>query len=144
MGTDRWLWFFLLIAVAMGLQLMLTGRQVMAFTRKVHELRQHGRVAIGLGGRKWWGRKVYVALAVDDHGEVVRAIRLRGITQLAHAKPAPHYTGLTLAHLAGDGVVPGCGEIERAAARQAAQTLSAADGWPTADGAPRGRETRTS
>ena len=142
--TDRWLWFFVLIALAMGLQLMLTARQAMAFTRSVHDLRLSGRVAIGLSGRKWWGRKVYVALAVDPDDIVVRAIRLRGLTQFAHSKPAPRYTGLTVSYLAGDGVVPGCGDIERAAARQAAQTLSAAGGSPTADGATKGRETSTS
>jgi DNA-binding transcriptional regulator of glucitol operon len=142
--SDQWLWVFVLIAVAMGLQLMLTARQAMAFTRAVHELRRSGTVAIGLHGRRWWGRKVYVALAVDPESIVARAIRLRGITQFAHAKPAPHYTGLTVSYLAGQGVVPGCGDIERAAARQAAQTLSAAGGSPTADGATKGRETSTS
>jgi DNA-binding transcriptional regulator of glucitol operon len=142
--SDQWLWVFVLIAIAMGLQLMLTARQAMAFTRAVHELRQSGTVAIGLSGRRWWGRKVYVALAVDRENIVVRAIRLRGLTQFAHAKPAPHYTGLTVDYLAGDGVVLGCGDIERAAARQAAQTLSAAGGSPTADGATKGRETSTS
>ena len=142
--NDRWLWAFVLIAVAMGLQLTLTARQAMAFTNAVHELRRSGRTAIGLSGRKWWGRKVYVALAVDPESIVVRAIRLRGLTQFAHAKPAPHYTGLTVSYLAGHGDVPGCGDIERAAARQAAQTLSAAGGSPTADGATKGRETSTS
>jgi DNA-binding transcriptional regulator of glucitol operon len=138
--SDQWLWVFVLIAVAMGLQLMLTARQAMAFTRSVHELRQSGRVAIGLSGRRWWGRKIYVALAVDPQDEVVRAIRLRGLTQFAHAKPAAHYTGLTVEHLAGEDLVRGCGDLERAAARQAARTLSAAGGMPTADGATKGRE----
>jgi DNA-binding transcriptional regulator of glucitol operon len=140
MNDAQLLAFFVLIAVALGLQLVLSTAQAMAFTRAINQLRRHGRVGVGMGGGKWFGRKVYVAVAVDSSGLVVRAIRLRGISQFARARETSRFTGWSPARLASDEEIPGCSRPERAAARQAAQTLDAAGGMPTASGAPGGEE----
>lgn len=146
--------FFIAIALALSVQLFLTARQSQAFMRQVTELRRHGRVAIGLGRRHWFGRKVYVALAATSNGRVTHAILLRGVTQFARAKPAPNLVGVTLRTLASEKPVPGCGRLERAAAQQAATTLrgspepptgspeprSTAGGWHPTGGADQGRE----
>jgi DNA-binding transcriptional regulator of glucitol operon len=136
----QYFWFFLAIAVAMGLQLYFTALQSKAFMGKVMALRAKGSVAIGLGGRRYIGRRAYVALAMDGEGRVVEALRLRGITQFARAKPAPRLVGVTIKRLAGDGPIPGIDAIDRAAARQAAQTLNTSGGWQPTGGVEKGKE----
>ena len=133
-------WFFLVLAAAMGLQLWLAAIQSKAFMRAVRALRSQGYVAIGLGGRKTFGRRAYVALAADSGGRVVDAVVLRGITQFARPRPLPAVVGLRLGLLAGDRAVDGISTLERAAARQAAQTLNTSGGWRPTGGAEDGKE----
>jgi DNA-binding transcriptional regulator of glucitol operon len=132
-------WFFVAIAIMLALQLYGASRQSRAFMAQVMALRASGRVAIGLGGKRWLGRKAYVALAVQD-ARVVEAVVLRGLTQFARAKPAPQLVGHTLNKLAGKRSIPGIDAIERAAARQAAETLKASGGWQPTGGATQGKE----
>jgi glucitol operon activator protein len=136
----QYFWFFLALALALGFQLYLTAQQSKHFMAEVRRLRQNGTVAIGLGGRKWLGRKAYVALSVDPSRRVIEAVVLRGITQFARPKPAPHLVGWTTKRLAGKASVPGADKIERAAARQAAETLNASGGWQPTGGAVQGKE----
>jgi len=137
-------WFFLALALAMGVQLYYTAQQTKRFMGEVRRLRGQGTTAIGLGGRKWLGRKVYVALAVDENGPdgcVVDAVVLRGITQFAKPKPAPYLVGRTTAYLVDEATdVDGADALARAAARHAAQTLSASGGWQPTGGAGQGKE----
>jgi DNA-binding transcriptional regulator of glucitol operon len=138
--TAEYFWFFLALALAMALQLYYTAQQTKRFMAEVRRLRGSGRVSIGLGGRKWLGRKVYVALAADADGLVVDAILLRGLTHLAKPRPAPRLVGRTTTELASDTAVEGVGTLERQAARQAAETLNASGGWQPTGGAVQGKE----
>lgn len=131
--------FFGALAAAMALQLWSAAGQSKAFLRAVNGMRAQSTVAIGLGGRKLIGRKAYVALAVKD-GRIVDALVLRGLTTFARQKHAPAYVGMSLKKLAGDSAVPGLDAIERQAARQAAQTLSASGGWQPTGGVEQGKE----
>ena len=133
--TGQLFWVFGALAAAMGLQLYLSAQQAKAFMAATRELRGKGRVAIGLGGRKSFGRRVYVALAADSGGRVVDAIVLRGLTQFARPRPLPSMVGLRLGMLAGPLDVDGSDALERAAARQAAQTLNTSGGWRPTGGA---------
>lgn len=135
----QYFWFFLALAVMMALQLWGASKQSKAFLQQAFALREKGNVAIGLGGRKLFGRKAYVALAARD-GRVVEAVVLRGLTQFARGRSAPHLVGHTLRKLAGDQSIPGIDAIERAASRQAAQTLNASGGWQPTGGVEQGKE----
>jgi glucitol operon activator protein len=132
----QYFWFFLAIAGALGLQLFFSARQAKAFMAGVRSIRGKGRrVGIGMGGRKTFGRRLYVAVAADSAGRVVDAIELRGITQFARPKPLPALVGHRLGMLAGPSDIPGCDSLERDAARQAAQTLNTSGGRQPAGGA---------
>ena len=65
---------------------------------------------------------------------MVDAIVLRGLTQFARPKPLPALVGHRLGMLAGPSDVPGCDPLQRAAARQAAQTLNTSGGRQPAGG----------
>jgi DNA-binding transcriptional regulator of glucitol operon len=136
----EYFWFFLALAVALGGQVYLSARQAKSLMTEVARLRRSGRVAIGLGGRKWLGRKAYVALCMDSNRRVIDAVVLRGLTQFARPRPAEYLVGLTTKRLAASGDVPGADTIERQAARQAAQTLNASGGWQPTGGVKRGEE----
>ena len=135
----QFFWFFLAIAVMLALQLWGASKQSKAFLSQVMAMRSQGNVAIGLGGRKWLGRRAYVALAARD-GRVVDAIVLRGMTQFARGKKADRLVGITTRKLAGDSSIPGVDSIERDGARQAAKTLNASGGWQPTGGAEQGKE----
>ena len=140
----QYFWLFLAIALALSLQIFFSSRQAKAFMAAVRSIRGKGRrVGIGLGGRKTCGRRVYVALAADSAGRVVDAVVLRGLTQFARPKPLPALVGHRLGMLAGPADVPGCDAMERAAARQAAQTLNTSGGRQPAGGAEDGKEGAT-
>lgn len=138
--TGNLFWFFVALVAAMSGQIYLSARQGKALMAAVRELRGKGRVAIGLGGRRSFGRRVYVALAADVGGRVVDAVVLRGLTQFARPRPLPAMVGHRLGMLAGPNDVDGCGPLERAAARQAAQTLNTSGGWRPTGGAEDGKE----
>ena len=137
---SQYFWFFLALAVMLGLQLYLAARQSKVFMASVRELRGKGSVAIGVGGRTFLGRRAYVALAAGRDGRVVDAVVLRGITQFARPRPLPRVVGLRVRRIAGPNAIEGCDAIERAAARQAAQTLNTSGGRQPAGGAEDGKE----
>ena len=136
----EYFWFFLALALALGGQTYLSARQAKSLMAEVARMRGTGTVAIGLGGRKWLGRKAYVALCVDSGRRVTDAVVLRGVTQFARPRPAEYLVGCTTKRLAGTADVPGADTIERQAARQAAQTLNASGGWQPTGGVRRGEE----
>ena len=135
----QYFWFFTAVAIMLALQLWGASKQSKAFLKQALDLRAQGNVAIGLGGRKLFGRKAYVALAARD-GKVVDAVVLRGLTQFARGKQAPHIVGQSVKKLAGEASIPGIDAIERAGARQAAQTLNASGGWQPTGGVEQGKE----
>ena len=82
-------WYVLLLLAVVGgwvVQLYFTYRQSTAFMADVRELRQHGLVSIGIGGKRYRGGRAYVAMAVQD-GAVTKAITLHGWTTFARAQP---------------------------------------------------------
>lgn len=135
----QYFWFFLVIALALAVQIYYTGVQSKALMAEVRALRARGTVSVGVGGRRYIGRRAYVAIAVAPDGRVVDAIVLRGITQFARPKPAPKLVGATLKKLIGKSSLPGVDAIERAAARQAAELMNASGGWQPTGGA-KGKE----
>lgn len=136
----QYFWFFLAIAAALAVQIYFTGVQSKAFMAAIRQLRSKGRVSVGVGGRRYIGRRAYIGIAVDENNRVVDALVLRGVTQLARPRPAPRLVGLTVAKLAGKASLPGVDAIERAAARQAAELMSASGGWQPTGGAEKGKE----
>jgi DNA-binding transcriptional regulator of glucitol operon len=122
-GISGWLAFiFGLIAVMWVFQLYLTYQQAMRFNDTLKPLRQHGRTAVGLGGRRYRGGRAFVALA-HQGDDVVDARVMTGLTVFAKPIPAPELIGLSLTQLAGDEPIPGLKDKVRSAARMAAKTL---------------------
>lgn len=121
-------WLLAAVVAGMGVQAVLTLRQGRAFTAATRQLREHGAVAIGQGGRRYRGGRAYVALASDPAGVVTEAIVLRGWTTFARAEPLPAVRGKRLSRLAGSGDLPPLRPNEREAAREAAQVLRASLG----------------
>jgi DNA-binding transcriptional regulator of glucitol operon len=116
------LWFWLIAAVVAGwmVQLYLTYQQATAFNAQVKTLRRSGTVSVGVGGRRYRGGRVFVAIAVDDADVVRDAITLQGFTTFARARPLPALRGQQVRRLGGDGDVPELSRQQREAARQAA------------------------
>ncbi len=131
--------WILLAAVVLGwmLQLWLTGRQTVAFSRATSRLRGLGTVAVGKGGRRYRGGVAFVALATDGR-RVTGAVVLRGMTTFARPADAPALVGLRLGVVAGDRPLQGLPDNERAAARSAAGMLRAARGTVPASTATSG------
>jgi DNA-binding transcriptional regulator of glucitol operon len=116
-------WVLLVLATGWILQLGMAWRQARRFTAAVTALRrQGGRVAIGMGKRRF--RKSYVALAVEGV-TVVRALVLTGTTVFADARPEPLLAGRRVSDLARGRPVPGLSAPLHAAAVQAAGFLTA-------------------
>jgi glucitol operon activator protein len=118
-------WYiFLLLAVVGGwvVQLWFTYRQSTAFMADVRQLRQHGTVSIGIGGKRYRGGRAYVAMAVQD-GVVTKALTLYGWTTFARAKDLPALAGWKVNQIKGDREIPGLSSQQRLAARQAAELL---------------------
>jgi DNA-binding transcriptional regulator of glucitol operon len=116
-------WVLLVLAAGWLLQLGMAWRQARRFTAAVAALRrQGGRVAIGMGRRRF--RKSYVAIAVEGV-TVIRALVLTGTTVFADARPEPLLAGQRVTDLARGRVPPGLPEPIRAGATQAAGFLTA-------------------
>lgn len=120
------MWALLLLgAVVAGsvVQTFMTSRQQVAFAADLDQLKTQGRVAVGRGGRRYLGGKVYVALAADPAGVVTGALVLRGFTTFARARDLTVLTGLRVSRLATDVDVPGIAPAERQAVVEAATAL---------------------
>jgi DNA-binding transcriptional regulator of glucitol operon len=115
----------LLAAVVAGwvVQLYLSYQQSMAFNRDVTALRKHGTVSVGVAGRRYRGGRAFVAIAVDEHGKVVDAISLSGLTTFARSRPIPGLRGVKVNQVKGDREITGLTRQQRDAARQAATLL---------------------
>ena len=81
------------LAIALGLQLFLTGLQTKRFYARIKEIRNDGLISVGLEGGMWSGR-IYAVLVVDDKKRVVHAERLSGMTIFANLVPVPELIGL--------------------------------------------------
>jgi glucitol operon activator protein len=125
------IWFWLIAAVVAGwmVQLYVTYQQATAFNARVRALRDHGRVTVGAGGKRYRGGRAFVALAVSDEGVVAKALTLQGLTTFARGRDLPGLRGLNVRRLGGQQDVPGLSRQQREAARQAATLfLEARDG----------------
>jgi glucitol operon activator protein len=111
------------IAAGICIQAFLTYRQTQAFSSAVRGLKQFGTVCIGAGGAKYRGGKAFVAIATDDHGRVTKAITLTGWTTFARPNELHHVQGVRLSQLRREEPLPGVKPKERAALRNAAETL---------------------
>lgn len=113
------------IAAGMIVQAVFTFKQTNAFSAAVRELRTHGAVAVGGGGKRYRGGKAFVAIAADPDGRVTKAISLSGWTTFARPTELHHVQRLRLAQLRRDEPIPLIGPRERSALQNAAQTLQA-------------------
>ena len=114
--------FFIAIAIAWVLQLYFSYQQAMRFNDTLKPLRQKGRTAVGLGGKKFYRGKAFVAIA-HQGDEVVDARMMKGFTIFARPRPFPELIGLSLTRLASDEKLPGMSDKVRSAAQMAASTL---------------------
>jgi DNA-binding transcriptional regulator of glucitol operon len=115
----------LLGAVVAGwiVQMLLTYRQSNTFNRAVRELRTHGTVAVGAGGRRYRGGKAFVAIATDSGDRVTKAISLSGWTTFARPTDLPQVVGLTVSRLRRDAPIDSVAEPHRLALREAAEAV---------------------
>lgn len=114
--------FFIAIAGAWVFQLYFSYQQAMRFNDTLMPLRQQGRTAVGLGGKKFYRGKAFVAIA-HQGDTVVDARVMKGFTIFARPVPMPELIGLSLTRLASDEKIPGLSDKVRGAAQMAATTL---------------------
>lgn len=115
---------FVMLGVLWLLQLGLAWRQAMAFQRQVTALRTGGRV-VSIGMARTRFRKVYVALAANEHGQITDALTLSGRTVFAIGKPEPRLVGARASALAEGRRMPDLPELVAGAAMQAAGFVQA-------------------
>ncbi len=111
------------IAAGMVVQAILTIKQTSAFSAAVRELRTHGAVAVGGGGKRYHGGKAFVAIAADPGGRVTKAISLSGWTTFSRPDELDQVQGLPLKQLRRDVPIPLIGTPQRAALQSAAESL---------------------
>ena len=124
-GIELWI-IFLGVGIGWALQLFMTFRQSMRFNDALKPLRQQGRTAVGLGGRRYGRGHAFVALS-HQGDSVVDARVMTGFTTFASPLPYPKLKGLSLTLLAGDAPIPDLPAKVREAARMAASTLLSSD-----------------
>ena len=124
-GVEIWI-IFVGIGIGWIFQLILTHRQAMGFNDALKPLRQQGRTAVGIGGRRYRGGRAFVALA-QQGDSVVDARVMTGFTTFARPLPYPKLNGLSPTLLAGDESIPDLPAKVRDAARMAASTLLSSD-----------------
>jgi DNA-binding transcriptional regulator of glucitol operon len=113
------------ISLGMVVQMFLTYKQTKAFSGAVRELKQHGTVSVGGGGKRYRGGRAFVAIAADPAGRVTRAVTLTGWTTFARPSRLSSAEGMRLGQLRRESPIPTIRPRERAALQQAAQTLHA-------------------
>jgi len=111
------------IAAGMVVQSILAYRQSKAFSAVVRDLRSHGTVAVGGGGKRYRGGRAFVAVATDPHGRVAIAMSLSGWTTFARPIELHQVRGLRLSQLRRDEPIPLVGPPQRLALQDAAQHL---------------------
>jgi DNA-binding transcriptional regulator of glucitol operon len=111
------------IVIGMCLQVITTYQQTRAFGAAVRELKTHGEVSIGGGGKRYRGGKAFVAIAAGANGKITKAISLSGWTTFARPRELSNVRGLSLARLRGSQPLPSVAPQMRSALQNAAQTL---------------------
>ncbi len=86
------------LAVVWSVQSFFVYRQGKAFMRRIHVLRQEGRVAIGVGYNRFRVR-TFIVVVADHRDRVVRVERLSGLTIFARVRPVGRYAGLHLSEV---------------------------------------------
>lgn len=89
---------FIGIAVAYGLQLLLTGWQATRYYKRLKLLRKKGLASVGMSGGKWSGR-VYGVLVVDEQRQILHAEKMSGMTIFSTLKPVKELVGMNAADL---------------------------------------------
>ncbi len=89
------LFIIVALAVIWSAQSYLVYRQGKAFMRRIHVLRQEGRVAIGVGYNRIHVR-TFVVVVADRQDRIVRVERLSGLTIFARVRPVDRFAGLRL------------------------------------------------
>ncbi len=92
------LFIIVALAVIWSAQSYLVYRQGKAFMRRIHILRQEGRVAIGVGYNRIHVR-TFVVVVADRQDRVIRVERLTGLTIFARVRPVDRYAGLRLSEI---------------------------------------------
>ena len=93
--------FFILLAVMWAAQFVLAYVQMRRFNRRILEVRQWGKTAVGLGGDRYRGR-AYAVLTADEKGNIVNADFFSGSTVFARVRPAPEVVGMTIDQILAD------------------------------------------
>ena len=70
---------FIGLAVAYGVQLLLTGWQARRYYKRLKQIRKDGLTSVGMSGGKWSGR-IYGVLVVDPDFNILHAEKLSGFT----------------------------------------------------------------
>lgn len=122
------------LAVIWSAQSYLVYRQGKAFMRRIHVLRQEGRVAIGVGYNRIHVR-TFVVVVADHQDRIVRVERLSGLTIFARVRPIDRYAGLRLSEVVDVATSQQAPRHFITALRQAVDALIAdsSEGTPAAD-----------
>jgi len=89
---------FLGLALAYGIQLLLTGWQAKRYYKRLKVLRQAGLTSVGMAGSKWSGR-TYGVLVIDYEQKIIHAEKMSGITIFSGLKPVNELVGLNVTEL---------------------------------------------
>lgn len=89
---------FLGLALAYGIQLLLTGWQAKRYYKRLKELRKAGLTSVGMAGGKWTGR-TYGVLVIDEDKRIVHAEKMSGMTIFSGLRPVEGLVGLDVAEL---------------------------------------------
>ena len=113
-------------------QRLLSINQIMKFQKQLAALRRQGRTSVATAKRR--GRRVYVALAFDDHSVVTDNLVLRGWTVFSRGRQQPELIGCRAPDLAGGRMPAVLPPLVDTATREAAGFLLTGSGTtaPTA------------
>ena len=128
------LFIIVVLAGVWMLQSFLVYRQGKAFMRRIHTLRQQGRVAIGVGYNRFRLR-TFIVVVADSADRVVRVERLSGLTIFARVRPVDRYSGLALTEVVDVAISQKAPAQFVTALKQAVEALIAdsSGGTPAAD-----------
>ncbi|HEY8868302.1 MAG TPA: transcriptional regulator GutM [Candidatus Limnocylindrales bacterium] len=114
--------FIGVIVLLWVLQLALSYRQAIGFSKRIAEMRRSGTVAVGLGQGRYRSR-TYAVVAVGRDDRVLAAEVLKGWTTLSRPKPIPDLPGLPYERLCDTPAVATFDSALRAALCQVVTTL---------------------
>ncbi len=111
-----------IVIVAWVLQIVMSYRQAIAFSRRIADMRRVGTVAVGLGQGRFRSR-TYAVVAIRPDGRVAAAEVLTGWSSLSAPKPIPNLPGLPIERLCGTPVVADLSPALQQALCQVVSTL---------------------